>query len=108
MAGQQAVMSGALRWMQHVATGRVVALEIAGGQLAFTVVHPVQRACDRCSQGVMDADGPNGPGNDHLYGRCRCSCHSGEDWERVHATAARAEAALDIVRHQFDQRRLDP
>ncbi len=35
----------------------------------------VQRACDRCTQGVMDADGPNGYGNDHLYGRCRCACH---------------------------------
>jgi hypothetical protein len=32
----------------------------------------VQTACDRCSQGVMDA------GNDHLHGRCKCSCHSGE------------------------------
>jgi hypothetical protein len=32
-----------------------------------------QRACDRCTQGVMDADWPGHPGNDHLYGRCRCS-----------------------------------
>lgn len=27
-------------------------------------------ACDRCTQGVMDAT------NDHLLGRCRCECHS--------------------------------
>jgi hypothetical protein len=37
-------------------------------------------ACDRCTQGVMDADrrladGKLAPGNDHLYGRCRCACH---------------------------------
>jgi hypothetical protein len=44
----------------------------------------VQRACDRCSQGVMDADRPDGrPGNDHLYGRCRCECHEREqEWNR--------------------------
>lgn len=29
-----------------------------------------QTACDRCTQGVMDY------GNDHLHGRCRCSCHA--------------------------------
>lgn len=40
-----------------------------------TASQPVQRACDRCTQGVMDAAGPNSPGNDHLYRRCRCSCH---------------------------------
>jgi len=28
-----------------------------------------QVACDRCSQGVMDAT------NDHAHGRCRCDCH---------------------------------
>jgi hypothetical protein len=103
MTGQ--VSSGALRWVQHVATGRVAAAEIADGQLAFTAVHPVQRACDRCTQSVMDADGRNGPGNDHLYGRCRCSCHSWAEWEQRHASAARAEAASDIVGHQFDRRR---
>ena len=35
----------------------------------------IQRACDRCTQGVVDADGPSGPGNDHLHGRCSCRCH---------------------------------
>lgn len=29
----------------------------------------VQKACDRCTQGVMDADNP------HLHGLCRCPCH---------------------------------
>lgn len=43
-------------------------------------VYPRFDACNRCTQGVLDADRilPNGaviPGNDHLYGRCRCSCH---------------------------------
>jgi hypothetical protein len=36
---------------------------------------PIQKACDQCSQGVMDADSATGPGNDHLYGRCSCECH---------------------------------
>jgi hypothetical protein len=27
------------------------------------------RACDRCTQGVMDE------GNDHMHGRCACPCH---------------------------------
>jgi hypothetical protein len=30
----------------------------------------VQKACDRCTQGVMAA------ANDHLWGRCRCACHA--------------------------------
>ncbi len=30
----------------------------------------VQRACDRCAQGVMDASNP------HLLGTCSCACHS--------------------------------
>ena len=38
----------------------------------------MQRACDKCTQGVMDADRPGRPGNDHLYGRCRCRCHAGD------------------------------
>ena len=38
--------------------------------------HAPQQACDRCTQGVMDADRPGRPGNDHLYGRCRCGCHT--------------------------------
>lgn len=29
----------------------------------------IQVACDRCTQGVMDAT------NHHLHGRCRCPCH---------------------------------
>jgi len=32
----------------------------------------IQRACSRCSQGVMD------DGNDHLRGLCRCECHGAE------------------------------
>jgi hypothetical protein len=36
----------------------------------------VQHACDRCTQGVMDADRPGRPGNDHLYGWCACPCHA--------------------------------
>jgi hypothetical protein len=35
----------------------------------------VQAACDRCTQGVMDADQPGRPGNDHLSGRCPCPGH---------------------------------
>jgi hypothetical protein len=35
-------------------------------------------ACDRCTQGVMDADQPGFPGNDHLYGRCTCDCHQAD------------------------------
>jgi hypothetical protein len=42
------------------------AVGLVGGQVA---------ACDRCTQGVMDADQPGQPGNDHLYGRCTCDCH---------------------------------
>lgn len=34
-----------------------------------------QVACDRCTQGVMDADQPGHLGNDHLYARCDCDCH---------------------------------
>lgn len=49
------------------------------GRRGSTVVcldcQPVQKACEGCSQGVMDADGPAGPGNDHLYGRCTHECH---------------------------------
>jgi hypothetical protein len=40
-----------------------------------TVTGKRQIACDRCTQGVMDADQPGWPGNDHLYGRCTCDCH---------------------------------
>ena len=36
-------------------------------------------ACNRCTQGVMDADRPGFPGNDHLYGRCTCPCHDDGD-----------------------------
>lgn len=31
---------------------------------------PQSPACDRCSQGVMDAENP------HMWGDCRCVCHS--------------------------------
>jgi protein gp37 len=36
----------------------------------------LQKACDRCTQGVMDSE------NDHLHGRCRCECHGDHrlDW----------------------------
>lgn len=34
-----------------------------------TATKAVQRACDRCTQGVMDADNP------HLWGLCKCPCH---------------------------------
>ena len=37
-----------------------------------------QTACDRCTQGVMDAGHLRWPGNDHLYGRCTCDCHQME------------------------------
>lgn len=37
-----------------------------------------QVACELCTQGVMDNDGPAGPGNDHMYGRCKCACHAKE------------------------------
>jgi hypothetical protein len=43
----------------------------------------IQIACDKCSQGSMDADGPSGPGNDHLYGRCKCDCHQTEGKEKI-------------------------
>lgn len=33
-------------------------------------------ACTKCTQGVMDQDRPGAPGNDHLYGRCPCACHT--------------------------------
>lgn len=45
----------------------------------------IQReACDRCTQGVMDADRVIGGrlvrcGNPHLYGRCPCACHNAQD-----------------------------
>jgi hypothetical protein len=32
-------------------------------------VSVVQKACDRCTQGVMDVDNP------HLHGLCSCPCH---------------------------------
>jgi len=86
-----------------------VRLVSAADEKVLRGLRVIQRACDRCTQGVMDADGPNGPGNDHLYGRCACSCHAPlEQWERAHQAAGLAEAASDIVRQQFDQRRFNP
>ena len=49
---------------------------------AVSDVRLIQRgACDRCTQGVMDADrrladGKVAPGDDHLFGRCSCACHA--------------------------------
>jgi hypothetical protein len=37
---------------------------------SHSVTRTVQRACDRCTQGVMDANNP------HLWGACLCPCHS--------------------------------
>lgn len=43
------------------------------------VAAPVQLACDRCTQGVMDSTNP------HLLGTCACPCHQ-DPTQRVEAT----------------------
>ncbi|MGE0155312.1 MAG: hypothetical protein AB7R90_22045 [Reyranellaceae bacterium] len=47
----------------------------------------VQRACDRCTLGVMDADNP------HLHGRCACPCHLERLAAALHDAARLAMAA---------------
>ena len=47
---------------------RLVSYEPALGAVDFRRWFQ-QIACDRCTQGVMDA------GNPHLFGACRCACH---------------------------------
>ena len=66
--------------MNTPAAVRFVSVEPMLGQVDLRLWLPSRKACARCSQGVMDADGPAGPGNDHLYGRCKCGCHLGLDW----------------------------
>jgi hypothetical protein len=64
-------------WSQDPIERQRYLADAARTQQVLNESRPVpQRACDRCTQGVMDADRPGHPGNEHLYGRCRCRCHT--------------------------------
>jgi hypothetical protein len=57
------------------------------------VTRKVQRACDRCTQGVMDA------GNPHLLGGCSCPCHSAasSSLSQIHGEPRSAGAVGDCL-----------
>jgi hypothetical protein len=56
---------------------------------------PQVAACDRCSQGVMDAENP------HLWGGCMCHCH-----QAIPSFADRQSLAWERVQLLLDRRQV--
>jgi len=60
-----------------------------------------QRACDRCTQGVMDST------NSHLLGTCSCECHKGDGNSAAQTWLEAAQIWIDkgeeLARHQAQQ-----
>lgn len=49
---------------------------------------PQSPACDRCSQGVIDATDP------HLWGECDCECHDPREQVSLHTSTWRCRSWL--------------
>ncbi len=59
---------------------------------------PQSPACDRCSQGVMDAENP------HVWGECDCECHDpSEQVEPAYEHMALPKLARTIHRLEADR-----